>query len=130
MAKKNDLIIGVDFDGTVVTHEFPKIGTALADAVEWMKTLDKAGAKLVLNTMRSGKELDDAVKWFERRNIPLYGVNENPDQKNWTKSPKVYAHVYVDDAAVGCPCVSPSDGSKKYVDWSKVGPILMDMIND
>ena len=47
----------------------------------------------------------DAVNWFKKNDIPLYGINENPDQSSWTTSPKPYCHIYIDDAALGCPLI-------------------------
>lgn len=45
-------IIGIDFDGTVVTHDFPKIGKDIG-AVPILKRLVDNGHKLILFTMRS-----------------------------------------------------------------------------
>lgn len=99
------MIIAVDFDGTCVTHEYPRVGREIG-ASYVLKELVKNGHRLVLNTMRGGGEvLDAAVGWFASRGIPLYGVNETPSQKSWTGSPKVYAQIYIDDAALGCPLV-------------------------
>ena len=97
-----NLIICVDFDGTCVTHEYPNVGKEIG-ATEVLKQLTDKGHKLILFTMRSGKELQDAINWFEERNIPLFGINENPEQHTWTSSPKPYANLYIDDAAFGCP---------------------------
>lgn len=67
------------------------------------------------------------MKWFRDNGIPLYGVNENPTQHLWTKSPKPYCNVYIDDAALGCPLTYDSALSKRpFVDWQKV----MRMIGD
>lgn len=87
-------IIGIDFDGTVVTHDFPKIGKDIG-AVTILKRLVENGHKLILFTMRSdidevtsddynihkqgGKYLSEAVQWFMDNNIPLFGINENPE---------------------------------------------------
>jgi hypothetical protein len=112
--------IAIDFDGTVVTHEYPRIGKDIG-AVPVLKGLVARGHQLILNTMRSGKELDDAVLWFEAKGIPLYGVNEDPHQKEWTQSPKVYAELYIDDAALGCPLKQQGPVSDRpYVDWEVV----------
>lgn len=96
------LIICVDFDGTCVTHEYPDVGKEIG-ATEVLKEITNAGHRIILFTMRSGKELQDAVDWFKERDIPLFGINENPEQHTWTSSPKPYAHLYIDDAAFGCP---------------------------
>ena len=117
------MIIALDFDGTVVTHEYPYIGEEIG-AVPVLKELTAAGHKLILFTMRSGKLLDEAVAWFERNGVELYAVNENPEQKSWTSSVKVHANIYIDDCALGCP-IRFEDGIRRpFVDWQKVREIL------
>ena len=86
------MYIAIDFDGTCVTHDYPRIGKDI-NAVNVLKKLVANGHKLILNTMRSGKELKEAINWFKKNDIELYGANENPTQKKWTNSPKVYAHL-------------------------------------
>ena len=114
------MYIAVDFDGTCVTHDYPRIGKEIG-APKVLKRLVEAGHKLILNTMRSGKELQDAIHWFNENGIELYGVNENPTQKHWTTSPKVYAHMYIDDAAFGCPLRNVPDFSDRpFVDWDSI----------
>lgn len=46
--------------------------------------------------------------------------NENPTQKDWTSSPKPYAHIYIDDAALGVPLKHDSLSERPYVDWNMV----------
>lgn len=114
------MYIAIDFDGTCVTHDYPRIGKEIG-ATEVLKRLVEAGHKLILNTMRSDKELQDAVNWFKKNGIELYGVNENPSQKRWTNSPKVYAHMYIDDAALGCPLINaPELSNRPFVDWDSI----------
>ena len=114
------MYIAVAFDGTCVTHDYPRIGKEIG-ATKVLKHLVEAGHKLILNTMRSGKELQDAIYWFNKNEIELYGVNENPIQKHWTTSPKVYVHMYIDDAAFRCPLLNVPDFSDRpFVDWDSV----------
>lgn len=114
------MYIAVDFDGTCVTHEYPNIGKDIG-AVPVLKKLADSGYKIILNTMRSGQELEDAVGWFKNNEITLFAANENPTQKSWTKSPKVYAHLYIDDAALGCPLkIDPTVSDRPFVDWHQV----------
>ena len=118
------LYIAVDFDGTCVSHEYPKVGKDIG-AVPVLKKLTNSGHKIILNTMRSGKELADAIKWFIDNDIPLFGANENPTQKSWTTSPKVHANIYIDDAALGCPLkMDNAISSKPFVNWVMVEEIL------
>lgn len=115
-------IIAIDFDGTCVTHEYPLVGKDVPNAVNVLKKLNACNIKLILWTMRSGDKLIDAKNWFREREIELWGINENPTQKVWTDSPKAYAKLYIDDAALGCPLSYIVD--RPYVDWYRVETIL------
>lgn len=123
MILNKSLIIAVDFDGTCVTHEYPNIGRDIG-AQSVLKKLVADGHQLILYSMRSGEQLHDALNWFADNSIHLYGIQENPEQKCWTTSPKCYAHIYIDDAALGCPLLSGLKGERPYVDWKKVEDLL------
>lgn len=114
--------INVDFDGSLVTHAFPEIGDDIG-AVPVLKTLVENGHQLILFTMRSdnknGNYLTQAVNWFKKHDIPLYGIQTNPTQSSWTSSPKSYAQYLLDDSAIGTPLVRP-ENERPYVDWKKV----------
>lgn len=126
------MIVAIDFDGTCVKHEYPHVGGDIG-AQSVLRKLVEEGHQLILFTMRSGKELKDAVSWFESNSIPLYGINENPTQKSWTTSPKAYAQLYIDDAALGIPLnvdvvmegfENLKQVGRPYVDWSEVEKLL------
>lgn len=121
------MIIAVDFDGTCVFHKYPYLGEDVPDAVSVLRDLVQAHHQLLLLTMRgygtsnpkTGNDvLREAVSWFSSRNLPLFGVNDSPGQESWTSSRKVYAHRYVDDAALGCPLRDFASG--RAVDWIEV----------
>lgn len=124
MAKDSGYIIAVDFDGTCVEHNYPAIGMEVEGAVDVLRALNKHGHRIILNTMRSGDKLDAAVKWFRDRKIELWGVNRNPEQEEWTSSPKVYADLYIDDSALGCPIMFIDGARRPVVKWSKVRTLL------
>lgn len=118
------IYIAIDFDGTLVKHEFPRIGELLPDAVRVIGKLSNvAGVKLILLTMRSdtldGAYLSDAVDFCKRNGIEFWKHNENPDQEEWTSSRKVHAHYIIDDTAVGIP-LKTSPGDRPWVDWNAV----------
>lgn len=117
------MIIAVDFDGTCVEHEYPYIGKDIG-AVPVLRELVNAGHKLILYTMRDEDTLFDAVDWFAEKKIPLFGVNVNPDQKYWTKSPKPDANLYIDDRALGIP-LRKTLGKAPCVDWERVRVMLV-----
>ena len=137
------MTINIDFDGTCVTHDFPNVGKSIG-AGKVLKRLTDNGHQLILFTMRSdrteakpvidptiqnvtGKFLTDAVNWFKENGIPLYGIQTNPTQKNWTTSPKSYAPLMIDDSALGCPLkMDPSISPRPFVDWVKVEEMLIE----
>lgn len=116
---------GIDFDGTCVEHKYPTVGQDNIGAVEVLLELSRKGYKLILNTMRSDQYLNDAVQWFAKNKIPLYGINKDPDQIEWTNSPKVYSNYYIDDAALGCPLIIHKGFSSRCVDWAKIRELLV-----
>jgi len=141
---KRNLVINIDFDGTVVTHEYPEVGRDIG-AARVLKRLVEHGHKLILFTMRSSQPvtladgtifttgLSDAVNWYERNEIPLYGIQVNPTQHHWTSSPKSHADIIIDDAALGCPLLIDFDMEgfenlvqigRPYVDWISVEKML------
>ena len=119
------MIIAVDFDGTCVTHAYPKIGEDIG-AVPVLKALVDKGHQIILWTIRSGELLQEAVDWFKANEIPLLDVNQNPTQKNWSQSPKCFAHIFIDDAALGCPLIEERyDGEsliykRAFADWTSI----------
>ena len=55
--------IAVDFDGTIVTHEYPAIGEEIPFATDTLRQLIADGHQLILWSVREGKTLDEAVEW-------------------------------------------------------------------
>ena len=75
--------------------------------------------------LESGNYLTDAVNWFKENEIPLYGIQTNPTQHTWTTSPKAYAQMYIDDAALGCPLKYDKEFAERpFVDWFVVRDML------
>ena len=120
------MVIAIDFDGTCVTHEYPKVGKDIG-AVPVLKKLREKGHLLILHTMRFEETERDAIKWFIANDILLYGVNRNKTQWRWSKSPKIYANLYIDDAALGCPLkTDPELSDRPFVDWEAVEKLLIE----
>lgn len=121
-------VIAVDFDGTCVTHMYPAVGENIGAEIVLPKLVEK-GYKLILYTMRSDERVEEALKWFEKYEIPIWAVNENPIQKNWTTSPKVYANFYIDDAAIGTALTRKDRNNLDelpFVDWYTIVIIMVD----
>lgn len=112
------MVICIDFDGSCVTHEYPNMGKDIG-AQPVLKRLVSEGHELILWTMRDRETLQDAIGWFAKNEIPLYGIQRNPEQSSWTSSPKALADLYIDDAGIGCPLVRKR-GERPYIDWEAI----------
>ena len=120
-------VIALDFDGTVVRHRYPDVGEEIG-AADWIRKWIRHGARIILWTMRDGRELSDAKQWYRGHGLPLHGVQLNPRQAEWTSSPKCYAKLYIDDHGLFAPLIQPDDDGRPYVDWSIVGPRVLGML--
>ena len=119
-------MIAVDFDDTMVKHSYPEIGEPIDNAIETVQALVEAGHKIILYTMRSGERLVQAVEYMEENDIKLWAVNTNPTQHHWTKSRKIFAHLYIDNASLGTPLEHEETG-RPFVDWYEVETQLKEL---
>lgn len=123
------LTFNIDFDGTCVTHSYPNLGMDIG-AQEVLKKLVDKGHLLILFTMRGDDKsyLNKALEWFRENEIPLYGINTNPQQKHWTSSPKSHADFIIDDTAIGCPLkLDKGISSYPFIDWIRMEELLIQM---
>ena len=99
------MIIAVDFDGTIVEHEYPKIGEEIPFATETLRMLINDHHKLILWSVREGKLLDEAVEWCRERGVEFYAINrdypEETTQNNNHFSRKLKADLFIDDRNLG-----------------------------
>lgn len=151
MSKKIKGTFIIDFDGTCVEHDYPRIGNEIG-AAKVLKKLVRDGNQVIVSTMRGSKQplrqiqelhremvetgnyelfaafsdgsLEEALNWFMHHDIVLYGIQTNPTQFTWTNSPKPYGNVIIDDISYGIPLVMP-EGKRPYVDWSMIEQMLI-----
>ena len=90
------MIIAVDFDGTVVEHLYPEIGTLKTGAKEALQTFRKAGHKIAIWTCRSGKEEEAVRRFLLANDIPFDTINA-PVAGADLGTRKIYADLYIDD---------------------------------
>jgi hypothetical protein len=123
------MIIAVDFDGTIVEHAFPHIGDEIPHAIEWLKRFRRAGAALILWTVRSdgpdGDYLTDAMKWCEARGLRFDSVNAPLPGCDLSSSPKVYCDLFIDDRNACCPLTASPSNRSMVADWNIIGPTVM-----
>ncbi len=108
-------VIAVDFDGTIVEHDYPKIGKEMLFAFATLKALQSKGHKLILWTYRHGNLLHEAVDYCKKNGVEFYAINRNYPEEKWDDSVprKVNADVFIDDRNVG-----------GFIGWSEVWQTL------
>lgn len=117
MSLRNNSIIAVDFDGTIVTDKYPKIGNPQLFAFETMKKLQEHGHRLILWTVRSGIQLEEAVQFCKKNGIEFYAVNKNYTEEitDDHTSRKINADIFIDDRNIG-----------GFIGWGKVHQLLFE----
>ncbi|MEN9444939.1 MAG: hypothetical protein RIS47_1830 [Bacteroidota bacterium] len=95
--------IAVDFDGTIVEHQYPEIGPEQLFAFETMRQLQKKGHNLILWTFRTGSRLDQAVEFCKERGVEFYAINASyPGEVLTTDtSRKLDVELFIDDRNFG-----------------------------
>jgi hypothetical protein len=94
------LFFAIDFDGTIVTNKFPKIGEIKKDTISFMKKIHKAGHCIIIWTCRSGDLLEEMKEFLRKNKIPYDYINENPENSFGDDTRKLFANYYIDDRAV------------------------------
>lgn len=98
------MTIAVDFDGTIVEHEYPKIGKPIPFAIDVLKKLQyEEHHMLILWTVRAGTLLDEAVEYCKNKGLEFYAVNKNFPEETLEPgiSRKIVADIYIDDRNLG-----------------------------
>ena len=140
------MVIGVDFDNTLVVDEWPEIGDFVPGALETLKELKEKGHSLILYTQRNndyyiycpelkeygrihGKSfkntvdlLTPALELLGKHGIYFDAINKNPqwESENQDYGRKVYFDVLIDDhnAGISRKTIKNSKGDWcEVVDW-------------
>ena len=105
------MYIVLDFDGTCVQNEFPFVGESIG-AEQVLKDIVSNGHDLILFTARGDGHLDDAINWFKEQGLTLSGIQQHPEQKSITSSPKPVGDIIIDDKMLGVELVD-----ERYINW-------------
>ena len=92
-------IVSFDFDGTLAVTKWPEIIRPIYPVVEYAKQCKAAGDQIILNTMREGERLQEAVDWCLAQGIEFDAVNDNVAcmQEFYGNNPrKIFANEYID----------------------------------
>lgn len=105
-------IFAVDFDGTIVKHEFPIVGPELPGAIQTLKDIQAHEGKVIIWTCRSYPYIHDMTCWLHKHGFFPDAINSNIPEINFG-FPKIYADIYIDDRNLG-----------GFPGWPKVREIL------
>ena len=116
MLPNKNLIIAIDFDGTIVEDAYPKIGKPMIFAFETMKKLQSEVHRLILWTYRSDRKLQEAVDFCKQQGLEFYAINKSyPEEEFDGKiSRKINATFFVDDRNIG-----------GFIGWTAVHKLLL-----
>lgn len=100
------MLIAVDFDGTIVEHDYPRIGEEKPFATEVLRRLLHHRNMLMLWTVREGDLLQEAIDWCAERGVKFAAINGEwteafaalcPEQAT---SRKPDADLFIDDKSI------------------------------
>ena len=119
------IYVAIDYDSTLTRMPegvtLPAAGEFLPGAREALEWIDaQPDVEWILLTLREGKLLDNAIGMLRAADHEPFGVNENPDwpeDRHGFPYRKVYAHLYIDDRALGAPLIG--DDKYPHVDWDR-----------
>lgn len=103
MDLNKNLIYAVDFDGTLSFGRFPDVGEPNKSLFQFLKLEKERGARLILNTCRTGDDLAIAVDYCRDHGLEFEFANENlPEliELYGGDTRKINADFYIDDKAV------------------------------
>jgi hypothetical protein len=101
---KNQVVLSVDFDGTICEVDYPSIGRERKGAKEYINKLYDEGYCIVINTCRSddGEFMAAAIakQFLHLRGIKYHYFNENAEfliKMYGCDTRKISADIYIDD---------------------------------
>lgn len=123
---RKKLPISVDFDATLCKpHAYPHIIFENKPCFDVLRKWQEMGCMILLNTMRGGKELQEAVDWCREKEFEFDGIGRNPTQDMWCGSDvlKIYSILDIDDRNAGCPLIGEETDGRGWVDWVEIDRI-------
>jgi len=97
----SNLILAIDFDGTIVDDKHPEIGELKDGAKEAINQLYNDGYTIIIWSCRNGIHKARAIEFLVKSGIKFHRFNEscpvNLSEHKGVDTRKVYANLYIDD---------------------------------
>ncbi len=125
--------IYLDFDGTIVEHEYPKMGRMNFGCLEVIKKLQNAGHEFILNTYRADCNdgtLQQALDYLNNNvRFEISPITQHTKTKisphPWDiKTAKERDFMHIDDIALHIPLKPCAMISGSMVDWDAMDKIF------
>jgi hypothetical protein len=121
------MLILLDFDGTVVEHQYPAVGAYNEGCYEVVSALQNAGHEIILNTYRielSTEAFDEAMQFLNNsgkiKKIEKYTAKKlHPEPWDLEKALQDGV-LYLDDICQGIPLKCALHSNTQMVDWQKI----------
>lgn len=97
---KHNLVLAIDFDGTICVEDFPDVGEMKEGADVYINKLYDEGHHIVINTCRSGIHEGAAETFLRKNKIRFHYINSNMPyliEQYGQDCRKISADIYVDD---------------------------------
>jgi hypothetical protein len=110
---KRKFTIYLDFDGTVVEHAYPQIGSMNPGSIDVVKKLQNSGHEIILNTYRADLKdgtLEEAITFLEsseRTQLTFSSITElkiHPPIWTWDAF-ESSGIIFIDDTCEGTPLI-------------------------
>ena len=98
------IVLSIDFDGTIVEVDYPRIGKLIPGAIRYINKLHKEGYMIIINSCRAGKHERQMRSFLNIQGIKYHYINENAEfliEKYKTDTRKISANIYIDDKSLG-----------------------------
>jgi len=128
------MVIYLDFDGTVVEHQYPAIGAENPHAFRVIRALQVKGHHIILNTYRADINDGSLAEALDYLNSPSNGIvpikehtarKIHPGPFDLTESLR-FEKLYIDDIAEEIPLIPNRMIANGFmVDWLAVEKVLL-----
>jgi len=100
-----NMILAIDFDGTIAETEYPKINGLKDNAKEKINALYAEGHTIIIYSCRINQPAEMMKAFLDEQGILYHYINENLPQRTQIyggDSRKISADLYIDDHNIGC----------------------------
>lgn len=95
-------IIAIDFDGTIVEHDYPRIGALRPNAAHVIRWVYMWAHVIIWTCRYEPKDVENMRSFLNDNNIPYTAINDNaPENLGFKPYPKIYFDICIDDRNLG-----------------------------